>query len=199
MALMTLLKDKDVKRGFHADPDRERALEFGVSSISGTEFMLFRIGRIVAQAAGFKAKDRVTIVVDKQDKDGSLYARLEPNPKGWVLQAADPKADNPSLVLRITWRDKWPYLGKMTACQRVTAKDFRINFIFPEGTTLGKPEPVLEMIPEGVPEEVYNEHKEIVERDLPRRKKKDNGHFRRKADKAPSMKDGKPYGRRYND
>lgn len=212
MALMTLLKDQGVKRGFQADPEREGSLEFGVSSIAGKDFIIFRIGRVVAQRAGLKVKDRVMLDIDRS---GAGYSgALKPNPKGWSLQSADPKSENPALILRITWRDKWPYLDKLTACSDVIAKNHSLTFLFPEGTTLGKPtqEEVLREldesrkkvehkgeVPDGVLEEVYQEHKEIVERDLPRKKRKEDRPTRRESDKAPMMKNGRPYGRRKGD
>jgi hypothetical protein len=188
--LKTIFKDSAVERGFKSDPKRDASLEFSVSETAGIEYMYFRIGRTIAQRAGLRPKDRVALAYDEKTKLGVL----KPHPKGWVLQSGDPKSDNPPLVLRVTWRDDWPYLDKVGVCKDVVARDQVLEFYFPEGTTFGK-------MKEVVPDELYEEHRDIIENGKPagRKGKKDGHSFRRESDKAPRMKDGKPYGRRHND
>ena len=188
--LKTIFKDMAVERGFKSDPERDSSLEFGVSVTAGKEYMYFRIGKIVAQRAGLEPKDRMALAFDER----TGFGVLKPHPKGWVLQSGDPKAESPPLTLRATYQDKWPYIEKLQKCRDVKSRDKVLEFYFPVGTTFGK-------MQEAVPDELYEEHRDIIENGKPAgRKGKKNGHgYRREADKAPRLKDGKPYGRRHND
>jgi hypothetical protein len=184
------LKAEGRRRGYQESPNREGNLEFRIGLITGKEYMFFRIGKIVAQKAGFRDKDRVVLDVDETNKRGIL--RLDP--AGWTLQKTGAEQEHPPLYLKGTWQDGYPYIKVPSKCLNVIAKNQRIEFQFPEKTTFGESV-------EAIPDELYEEHRDIIENGKPagRKGKKDGHSFRREADKAPRMKDGKPYGRRHND
>lgn len=161
--------------------DRAGNLEFKVTKINGVEYLYFRIGKTVAQRAGLKAKDRVYLAVD----DETGFGVLKPNPKGWVLQSGDLKAEEPPLVLRVTRKPEHPYLAEMGVCGSVKATGNALEFYFPEGTKFeeGQPEEI---------SEVYREHEALV-----------NGRKRSRKDEPKKngcrVREGKPYGRRATD
>lgn len=187
--LQTIFKDK--QRGGSQDASREGTLEFHVMTVSGKEYMHFRIGRKVAERAGLRVGDKIVFAYDPSHK--TLQGEIKPDPRGWALQAVG-KTDNPPLWVRITYQDERPYLSKAGVCTDVIAKGQELTFNFPDGTTFGKPE-------EDAPSALYVAHKEIVENGKPKgRKGRRDGHeFRRRSDEAPRTKEGKPYGRRHND
>ena len=188
--MLKKLMKENIRKGREFDATREGRLEYGVSKVKGIDSVYIRIGSTVAERAGLRPKDEIRIEYD--DETGEGY--LKPSPGGWALQAIG-KTEFPPLFLRVTWNKDWPYVEGFRPCRRVIAKNQSLEFIFPEGTKFNGKEAE---IPVSVPVELYKEHKEIVEKG--RRKSRKDGHaFRRKADKAPSMRDGKPYGRREGD
>lgn len=187
----TIKKSENVRRGYQENPAKEGALEFKIGQTNGKDYIFFRIGKIVAQKAGFRKKDEIVLDVDEEGNRGVL----RPEAGGWALQKTGREQEYPPLQWKATWQkdERHPYIKAAAMCDKVIAKNQRIEFYFPKGTTFGAKDAVVD--------ELYEEHRDIVESGKPAGKKgKKNGHgYRREADKAPRLKDGKPYGRRHND
>jgi hypothetical protein len=177
--MKTIFKDSAVG-SFKADPRRDASLEFAVIKISGKDFLYFRVGKALAQKAGLKPKDRVSLAYDERTKLGLL----KPHAKGWALQSGDANAENPPLVLRATYQDDWPYLSELSACKDVISRERVLEFKFPDATTFGKMEEALPDEPE--------EEEVMPEKRTRRTTKSQNG-------KILGIRDGKPYGRRCDD
>ena len=196
-ALDVLKEQSPAMTGFQVNPENDNNILF--STPLGPDkkryFNNFRIGREVATKAGFSDDDVVVLRWNVEHRVGLIEA-VAAEKGGWKL-AKGSKSEKPPLVLRFTWHKKYPSTAKTVLCKVIKIAPRYIQFKFPENTSFGElAKPDDEQF-----DELYEHHRGMVDKchmESARRPKKQELN-RRKADKAPMMKDGKPYGRRKGD
>lgn len=211
-----LVKQVPKRGGFQPDIERNNGIHFSTPKNKklGAHYIFLRIGQDLARKAGLAAGDDVNLEWD--DETGEGWISPLPAGEGWKLVSGNPRSETPSLVLRMTWRESkdkpMPSITEGDLCKVKTARSRAISFDWPEGTVFGKLATKSKRAVKHVEakrsapiidhrvDELYDKHKEIVEKEERVSKKQGNGTpSRRKSDKAPEWKDGKPYGRRATD
>lgn len=196
-AIDVLREKATAMTGFQTNPENDNNILF--STPLGPDkkryFLNFRIGREVAAKAGFSEDDTVVLRWDKENFIGLIEA-VPTEAGGWKLSKGS-KSDKPPLVLRFTWHEKFPSTAKTVLCKVTKMGSRSIQFKFPDNTSFGE----LAKKDDAQFDELYEHHRDMVESsnmESARRPKKQELN-RRRTDKAPIMKDGKPYGRRKGD
>ena len=197
---LDVIKGSSAKRGaggFKADPARENGLFFATHTTGKLPFVFFRIGRELARKAGLALGDTVLFEWDEATGKG----RIQPNLNGWKLVSGNTKSEDPPLILRVTWRESYPSIGEPGMCGEVIARSKCITFTYPKGTSYAGLAKKVEKTKEETPDELYVEHKKLVEREERVNKKARNGNGIGipVAGSALMLKDGLPYGRRKGD
>ena len=196
-AIDVLREKTPAMTGFQTNPENDNNILF--STPLGPDkkryFNNFRIGREIAAKAGFSEDDAVVLKWDKENFIGLIEA-VPSEAGGWKLSKGS-KSERPPLVLRFTWHEKFPSTAKTVLCKVTKTGPRSIQFKFPDNTSFGElAKPDDEQF-----DELHERHRGMVDKchmESARRPKKQELN-RRKADKAPMMKDGKPYGRRKGD
>ena len=200
---LDIIKQSSIKKGvggFKASSESDNGLFFATHAVKTPgkyPFIFFRIGRELARKAGLAPGDTVLFGIDDETGIAKIYA----DKHGWKLVSGNTKSDNPPLILRVTWREGFPSIADPAMCKDVIARSRSISFRFPDKTSYNGLAKKSEVKEEEPVDELFEEHKKIAEREERVNKKavKQAIPLRRESDKAPMMRDGKPYGRRKED
>lgn len=151
---------------------------FSVAQSGKTKYLFIRVGREIAKKVGLRPGDMVDLTWNPETREGWI----EPAPIGRKLITGDEKVDTPPVIFKQTWSPKLPFIAEKMAMENVTlCGSHGIKFTFPKETVFA------DMPGEETTDELYQEHKKLIESNRPIKRRK------------PTTKDGKPYGRRAGD